>query len=112
MKILRHHKGFTTNSSSSSEWVTPGMSATTLPDDAFDAQGNLIDTNQTTAASTNAAQTNAVTEVDPDHHEALNQNFSNNLIMIGGFICAILGIFAVERLLRKVLKKPAAPEDH
>ena len=88
MKILRAHHGFTTNSSSAAEWVTnlPGV-----PLSEFNAQGNVADSNVLISVTNQPTE-----EPQPSAKVA-----SDNLIMLGGFVCTILGIFAVERIIRK-----------
>jgi hypothetical protein len=82
------------------------MSATTLPESAFDAQGNLIDTNVP------SAMTNSASSISNSVPAAASETAPNNALMLGSLICAVVGIFALERFLRRLLKKPARPEDH
>ena len=103
MKILRSHKGFTTNSSSASEWVDPGMPPPAIPPlEVFDANGNLIEGADATpqkdlpTTSTSASATQSTTPPSP---------LADNAIMLVGFVLTILGLFALERFIRSMLKK-------
>lgn len=74
MKIIREHRGFTTNSSSSSEFIGPPP-----------AEGEGL-------------HAEVFSEPPPSP-------LVDNLTMIGGFVLALIGIFALERLIRRWIKR-------
>lgn len=88
MKIIRKRRGFTTNSSSAADWVEPIVPI-------------VVNSNGvTTAAMTNQATTNHVSSVPTQ-----NQIMKNNVGSIAGVLCAVVGVFAFERLIRAILKR-------
>ena len=99
MKILRRHKGFTTNSSSASEWLIPGKPVGGGTNQ-YDASGNLVSN----------ASTTAVTEAASSPTPPSNP-LAGNTLMVVGLLGAVLGLFAVERLIRRILKKKSIDED-
>ena len=111
MKILRSHHGFTTNSSSASEWIRTGGPETKHLGEKFDAQGNLV-TNYVSGSGSIHTTVVQTAKAPASTTAPASSNANNNLVMIGGLVGAVLGVFAIERIVRKALKKPAAPEDH
>jgi hypothetical protein len=85
MKILRIRRGFTTNSSASTEWVPPPNAAGPNP---LSGQAS-----QTTPSSQGAG------------HAAGNGQLATNGLTIGGIVLAIVSIFLAERVIRLVVRK-------
>lgn len=82
MKILRIRRGFTTNSSASTEWVPPPNTAGPNPISS-----------QTTPGSQGAG------------NAATNSQLASNGLTIGGIALAIVSIFLAERLIRHIVRK-------
>lgn len=116
MKILRRHHGFTTNSSAASEWAdlaaeyqrmaglaspasTSATSATATSTDAAGGPVAISITSQTLAT------TAAVGESPPSRESPL----VDNLFVLLGLALAIVGVFAVERLVRRLARR--RPDD-
>lgn len=91
MKIIRKRRGFTTNSSSAADWVVP---VPTAADFATNAYLSATTSNQVT---TTAAP-------------AQNQVLKNNVGSIAGVLCAVAGLFVVERLVRGFMKRKRGSE--
>lgn len=98
MNILRRFKGFTTNSSSAAEWTPPSdllnKDAATDGKTAENAPANVA----------NSAMTEKRTESAPGTASRL----SENVTIIAGFALAVVGVFVVERLIRRLLRNRRA----
>ncbi len=103
MKILRRHLGFTTNSSASSEWsdisqmIRENPEKFGLPPKEDDEQ--------------DATEENAATPTSDREPEPPPSFLAENLLAIGGLLLALLGIFALERILRRAWARHRARED-
>jgi len=134
MKILRRHRGFTTNSSSASEWIDPERPPASIPLDQFDADGNRIlptptpesgsgdggpatislegfEFNPFATPSPSPSPKPEATAAPVPVEEELPSVASENTAMVLGFLGAILGIFALERMLRLWWRKRKEQED-
>jgi hypothetical protein len=104
MRILRRHLGFTTNSSASSEWTGGPVGQTTPPGSkplaAPDPAAPPATAPTQTAAYGGAAEA-------PGRPSPL----WDNVLVLGGILLAILGIFAIERLVRRRLRRRKAADD-
>ena len=122
MKIIREHHGFTTNSSASSEWVDLAAKYQQLAreqaaeeaaqrakeegltgDEPAAKQGGEIDG----ADSANES----ASPVIPEAPSAPPNPFISNIATLGLIVCSVLGIFALERGVRKYLKTRKAAND-
>lgn len=122
MKIIREHHGFTTNSSASSEWVDLAAKYQELALQQAEEQANAI--------SKPAEEANPDVKLDPaekiDTSDTLKQPsapvvpeaptappnpFVSNLTTLGLIILSVLGIFALERGVRRYMKKRKEEED-
>ena len=100
MKILRIRRGFTTNSSASSEWVppqwTPGSKVPPAPGSAPSVSG----------ASPSGTPPTSVTPVATEPMPAPVQPVSNlptNAWAVGGVLGLVALVVAIERTMRRVL---------
>lgn len=116
MKILRRHRGFTTNSSSASEWVLPTKPPEVQRMEQQQA-GQAVQTSDPAPSDSSVTQTSppqsgSVTPVstapEPEPPPSL---VVDNLIVIGGLLLTILGVFAIERLVRRVLRKARSDDE-
>ncbi len=113
MRILRRHQGFTTNSSASSEWYSDPIE----PSKPLSAVGlaNLPVPGATAAATPAATATpsagatagaHAVSATTPTIVPVSRPTVLwDNLQVVGGLILAVLGIFALERWIRRRLRR-------
>lgn len=140
MKILRRHRGFTTNSSSASEWIDPDRPPASIPLDQFDAMGNRIPSTTppsdtppeaqgdggpatislegfefnpfaTPSPQPEAPSAPEATATATPPEETLPSVASENTAMVLGFLGAVLGVFALERLIRLWLRKRKEVEE-
>lgn len=123
MKILRHHRGFTTNSSASSEWVYPPPEELMVPVDEAEAD-DAEDTGDAPAGPApgpggdadpgriEGAGPATGTAVAPREPAAERPSYLvDNLLLLGGMLLAILGVFALERTVRTVLRRRRQAEE-
>lgn len=105
MKILGLHRGFTTNSSASSEWVSP---KSMFKSGSFDKDGNFIP-NEGFAPpgerQQEAAATSSQASSTPGSSNTRPNVFADNAMMLLAFVAAVLGLFATERFVRRMIKK-------
>jgi hypothetical protein len=112
MRILRRHQGFTTNSSASSEWysdpIEPSKPLTAvglanLPVPGATAAATPAATSTGAGATTGAHAVSATTPVTvPVSRPTV---LWDNLQVVGGLLLAVLGIFALERWIRRRLRR-------
>jgi hypothetical protein len=117
MKILRRHRGFTTNSSSASEWIDPSDPPASIPLDQFDASGSRIPTPQPTTATRDegpatislegytAPKPSATSTPAPKATPAPRNIAAENTLMVFGFLGTVLGVFVLERIIRRKLRQ-------
>ena len=116
MKIIREHHGFTTNSSASSEWVDLAAKYQELArqqaaeEAAKKAEEAGVSPDKPGANDADNSQ-QAAAPVVPEAPSAPPNPLLNNIATIGLIIFSVLGIFAVERGLRKYLKQRKAAND-
>ena len=116
MKIIREHHGFTTNSSASSEWVDLAAKYQELArqqaaeEAAKKAEEAGVSPDEPGANDADYSQ-QAAAPVVPEAPSAPPNPLLNNIATIGLIIFSVLGIFAVERGLRKYLKQRKAAND-
>ncbi len=123
MKILRRHHGFTTNSSSASEWIDPESPPASIPLDQFDAHGVRLPQsdgevdllNEDSAPATISLDGWTPTprpgeqsrrEVQPEKSSSPPRKdvASENVSMLIAFVGSVLGLFALERIIRRSLR--------
>ncbi|MFW5846209.1 MAG: hypothetical protein ACOCXJ_08275 [Planctomycetota bacterium] len=115
MRILRRHAGFTTNSSASSEWVWPppeppgakkdqaqegaegGVARPTPPGETPNGEQS----GPGTAATAQGSGETAPAPRPPERQSPLLEN----VLIIGGLCLAVLGVFALERAIRRWLRQ-------
>jgi len=103
MKILGLHRGFTTNSSASSEWVSP---KSMFKSGRFDENGNFIPNEGFAPPGVRQAETNATSSQASATPDNTRPNvFADNAVMLLAFLAAVLGLFAIERFIRRMIKK-------
>ncbi|MFW5829777.1 MAG: hypothetical protein ACOCXA_05900 [Planctomycetota bacterium] len=111
MRILRRHRGFTTNSSSASEWADIQKDMQENPE----KYGLPPRTDQAEPAEAREPQAEA-REPQADKPETA-QSFDresvlrDNLMVIGGLVLAVLGIVLLERMLRRWLARRRNHDD-
>lgn len=103
MKILRKRRGFTTNSSSTADWVQPDWIKPVAPPSDYPYSSTNSTTNTAAAPVTNVV----ISAPRPEPHSKI---LSGNLVTIGGIVCTITGIFIIERLVRRFMRKGTAQE--
>ena len=98
MRILRRHQGFTTNSSASSEWIS----------DPIDNAVPLMAVRPTASGASHASipATGSTSAATPATTPAPRPTVLwDNLQVVGGLLLAVLGIFALERWIRRRLRR-------
>ena len=98
MTILRRFKGFTTNSSSAAEWTPP---PDLLNGDAATGEKTAED------APANAANS-AVTEKRAETAPGTASRLTENVTILAGFALAVVGVFVLERLIRRLIRNRRA----
>lgn len=93
MKILRVRRGFTTNSSASSEWLPPTSTST-----ASSSNPSTVVTTTTSVNNTPRSTPWDATGQEQAAREA-------NLLRLGGLIAFVAVAFVVERAMRLFIKK-------
>jgi len=114
MKILCCFKGFTTNSSAASEWIPPDFPVQNSPGNKKESnsESTASDNTQSGTSSGDNTQSNSATQENAKTSTETNSAPRNetpsqtqeNILVIAGFIMAILGIFLAERLIRKAIR--------
>lgn len=103
MKILGLHRGFTTNSSASSEWVDP---KSMFKSGKFDKNGNFIPNPEYAPPGQRQDGKSTTTSLATATPDTARPNFlAENAIMILCFLAAVMGLFALERFIRRLIKK-------
>ena len=126
MKILRVRRGFTTNSSASSEWVPPAWRPNSLPPSLSQKDGSPSATGTSSsgatgsggspgtnpAATTQIAGTNSQTRAEipaaTPPGAAANSNLTANTLTTGLLIGGVILLFGAERLARRMFQKSRA----
>jgi beta-lactamase regulating signal transducer with metallopeptidase domain len=131
MKILRIHKGFTTNSSAAAEWVpssTPKKSNSQTSETAAGAGQNQdpLSASYPAASKINPIRTPDGQAAQPDTPLPISQMQSapqaqtppppqshllGNSIILGGIIGALAALFFIEKLFRKILTRNKTSQD-
>jgi hypothetical protein len=106
VKVLRRHCGFTTNSSAASEWVSGPIGPTTPPGWKPAAPG-LLGGAATTAPSVapTAPVPGVASAIESAETGARPSPLLDNLAVLGGLLLAVLGVLAIERLIRRRLRR-------
>lgn len=108
MNILRRFKGFTTNSSSAAEWTPPPDLLE--PDKPNDADGGTEPSaNSATQGAAQPASANSATVEESGRSDtAAASRLNENVTILAGFALAVLGVFVVERLIRRLVRNRRA----
>ena len=99
MKILRVRTGFTTNSSSAAEWIV--VEPETGPGSDTEATAPSTNaTSDTAVAADTAAVRPVVKRVEPSPETAWN-----NSLLLALLVAALALLFAIERVVRRLLRR-------
>jgi len=109
MKILRIRRGYTTNSSAYTEWLPPPPET---PAAGQSAQGAAPAATPATPAASAAGTGPAVpaATVQPVSSQPASP-LGGNALVIGGLAGALVVVFAIERLIRRLRRKSANEPD-
>lgn len=114
MKILRVRRGYTTNSSSYTEWLPPEQGSASgqagTPSSGGANAGQAQPAAQAPAVAAGAAQTVAVAGNAPASQQPASHAAGNGLVL-GGLIAGVLALFLGERLIRRLRRKSSEPSD-
>ncbi len=118
MKILRIHKGFTTNSSSTNDWIpsTPGNTAANqTPQTNGTAQSNGNSQTGGTGQTSNTSQQAKALTQQPSRQEQAGQpassHFFSNSLILGAIVGGLALIFFLEKLIKKIFSRDKKQAD-
>ena len=113
MKILRVRRGFTTNSSASSEWVPPTWKNLSGGARTESTSGQSATSSTASGQITGpAAETGTIVSALNPSTPSASTNLTGNSVTIGLVAAGILLAFAGERFVRRMLRKSKAGGRH